>query len=89
MGQFGPENDASSKEFSNNFHNERGQELHENHINGFSEKNLGQLGILGLKMAYLHNSGPALMIFYKNLHNETGQEIHPNGINGFSEKLFI
>ena len=63
MGQFGPENDASSKEFSNNFHNERGQELHENHINGFSEKNLGQLGILGLKMAYLHNSGPALMIF--------------------------
>ena len=50
-GHFGPKNGASSsrwicfKDFFEIFHNERGQEVHGNYINVFSEKNshLGEM----------------------------------------------
>ena len=48
------------------FHNERVQEVHENYINGFSEKVLqGKWTIFGLKLMHGHNSGFTLRIFKK------------------------
>ena len=46
-------------------HHERGQEVHGNYFNVFSEKILiwGKWAILGPKMMHLHNSGSTLTIF--------------------------
>ena len=68
------------KDFFKILHNEMGQEVHENYINGFSEKILiwGKWTILGPKIACPHNFGTTLRIFFYILHNERGQEIHEN-----------
>lgn len=60
MGHFSPENNASSelwicfKDFFRIFHNEGGQEVHENYI---------KLVILAPKMTHGHNSGSTLKVF--------------------------
>ena len=48
-------------------HNERGEEVHGNHINGFSEKNshLGQMGHCRPKITHAHKFGSALRILSK------------------------
>ena len=49
--------------------NEKSQEVYENYINDFSEKNiiLVRWAILGSKMVWLHDSGFTLRFFFFNL----------------------
>ena len=53
MGDFGPKNDfitfTKSRDHFEFLHSEKGQEVHGNNVNGFSEKNshLGQMGHFG------------------------------------------
>ena len=56
-------------------HNERGQEVDQNHITSFFQKSLfhGKWAILGQKIV-CHNLGPALKIYFK-IFAQTGQEV--------------
>ena len=56
-----------SKEFFEILHNERGQEVHGNYINNFSEENLilDKWAILDLKMVRPDNSESILRMFLK------------------------
>ena len=49
------------------YNNEKGQQVHKNYINGFSEKILvcPKWGVMGPKMKYSYNSGFALSFFLK------------------------
>ena len=72
IGHFGPENDTSSKlwnptkDFLRIFYNETGQEVHENYINGFHERNSYSRQMdIGPKIMHSHNCGSTARSFFR------------------------